>query len=423
MLDFVHRPQSPLLLVEPALMASGSPSLAVLRVRITRSQSFTDLIGPRYANAVLNVAIERLKSALHGDDSLLRMDKDELAVLLNPMDSVKEAEQVANEIIHLLQRPYLCRGKSARLKISVGVALAPRDGTDAETLLQRAETALYYADISHAQSAIVYKDDLEARASARHALARDLAHALQQSQLKLYYQPQFSIDRSRLLGFQTSLQWKHPHHGWISPSSFLPLAEEIGVMQELANWSLRTSCLHAAAGSPHTVFAVATCPAQFTGGTLLGAATAALSASGLEPGRLAIELPEQVLLNESVPAQSTIAALHRMGVRLVLANVGVSFSSLDLLGRFPFSSVTFDPTLIGQDSQHRSIVRAATMISRELGIATLAQGIETEEDLREAEMDGCTSAQGPLLGKIVPESQIPGMLSSRALETRGAVLR
>jgi predicted signal transduction protein with EAL and GGDEF domain len=409
MLDFVHRPQSPRLLIEPALLATEAPSIAVLRVRITRPQSFTDIIGPRYANAVLNVAIDRLKSALHGSDSLLRMDKDELAIVLNPMQSVAEAEEVANEMIDLLQRPYFCRGKSARLNVAVGIAVSPDDGTDVETLLYCAETALDFAEVSHASRSILYEHDLEAKTEARHALSGDLASAVESSQLHLYYQPQFSIDGTRVVGFQTSPQWKHPRHGWISPSNFLPLAEEIGVLQEIAAWALRTACIQAAALGPRLTISVATCPLQFTSGKILPSVAGALATTGLEPSKLALEIPEQVLLHESNALSSTIDSLHRLGVKLVLANVGSSFGALDLLNRFPFSSLTFEAALVGQSSRQRSIVRAAAMLAKEIGVSALAQGIETEADLSDAAADGCTSVQGPLLGNIVTASQMPAV--------------
>jgi len=418
MLDFVHRPQSPRLLVEPALLASDPPAIAFLRVRIARSQAFTELIGPRYANAVLNVAIDRIKSALHGDDSLLRMDKDDLAILLNPMTSIREAEQVANEIITLLQRPYFCRGKSARLNVSIGIALSPHekidDRTDAETLLCRAEAALEYAQVSRSATAVVYCDELEARTTSRLALAVDLTRALELSQMRLYYQPQFSVDRSRLLGFQVSPQWRHPQYGWISPCDFIPLAEELGVLHHISTWVLRTACIQAMTLQPQPVVAIATCLLQFTSGTMLASVEAALSTTGLSPEKLAIELPVQVLLNESTLVQSTIAALHNLGVKLVLANLGSSFSSLDLLSRIPFSSITLDPALVGQSSPQRRIVRTAAMLGNELGITIMAQGIETEQDLLEAEMDGCTSVQGPFLGKVVSASQIAEVVASLA---------
>ena len=411
MLDLVHHPQSPRLLVEPALLATRVPSFAILLIRLNRSNSFQELIGPRYANAVLNVGINRIKSTLSGDDSLLRLDKDELIVLLNPMHSADEARQVAETIIDLLQRPYFCRGKSAQLSVSIGIALAPQNGKDVDGLLQCAAAALRSANTSKTGTAVLYDNELQARTVAHRALAADLAAAFDPPQLELRYQPRVAVDGQKLHGFETILRWQHPRLGPISSSKFIPLAEEIGIIGKIASWSLHTACMQAARLRPDLVVAVRAYPFQFVDGSLVASVTSALSQAGLPPGLLALEVTEDVFLNDLLVVQSTIASLHAMGVKIVLDNFGTSFSFLDQLTRFPFHTIKIARSLVGGTVKQRAIVRAAVMLGRELGISVLAQGVDTEEDFSEAEQDGCTSVQGDFLGKAASASKLSEVLT------------
>lgn len=411
MLDLVHHPQSPRLLVEPALLATRVPSFAILLIRLNRSQSFQELIGPRYANAVLNVGINRIKASLSGNDSLLRTDKDELIVLLNPMHSADEAKHVADTIIAELERPYFCRGKSAQLSVSIGIALAPHNGKDVDGLLQCATAALRSATSEQHGTAVIYDGELQSRTAARQALAADLMKALDPPQLELRYQPQVSIDGRRLNGFGTVLRWKHPSLGAISSAKFVPLAEEIGMIDKIANWTLHTACAQTARLRPDVVVAVKAYPFQFTNGSLLDSVKSALSKSGLPPGLLALEVTEDVFVNDLLVVQSTIASLHAMGVKIVLDSFGRSFSFLDQLTRFPFHGVKIDSSLVGGTVKQRAVVRAAAMLGRELGIAILALGVDTEDDFAEAEQDGCTSVQGNFFGKAAPISTLEEVMA------------
>jgi diguanylate cyclase (GGDEF)-like protein len=411
MLDLVHHPQNPRLLVEPALLATRVPSFAILLVRLKRSQSFQELIGPRYANAVLNVGINRIKASLSGSDSLLRMDKDELIVLLNPLHSSEEAKHIADTIIAELERPYFCRGKSAQLSVSIGIALAPHNGKDVDSLLQCAAAALRSASTAERGTAVIYDADLQSRAAARQALTTDLLKVLDPPQLELRYQPQVSIDGQCLNGFGTVLRWKHPSLGSISSAKFIPLAEEIGMIDSIAKWTLRTACLQTARRRPDLVVAVKAYPFQFTNGSLLASVTSALSEAGLPPGLLALEVTEDVFLNDLLVVQSTIASLHAMGVKIVLDNFGTSFSFLDQFTRFPFHGIKIDSSLVGGTVKQRAIVRAAAMLGRELGMSIVAQGIDTEADFAEAEQDGCTGVQGNFFGKAAAVSTLDEVMA------------
>jgi diguanylate cyclase (GGDEF)-like protein len=411
MLDLVHHPQSPRFLVEPALLATRAPSFAILLIRLNRSQSFQELIGPRYANAVLNVGINRIKATLSGKDSLLRIDKDELIVLLNPIHSADEAKHVADTIISELERPYFCRGKSAQLSVSVGIALAPQNGKDVDSLLQCATSALRCASAEQRGMSVIYDGELQSRSAARRALAADLLKALDPPQLELRYQPRVSIDGRRLNGFGTALCWRHPSLGLIPSAKFEPLAEEIGMIDKIADWTLRTACVQTARLRPDLVVAVKAYPSQFLSGSLLASVTSSLSQAGLPPGLLALEVTEDVFLNDLLAVQSTIASLHAMGVKIVLDNFGKSFSFLDQLTRFPFHGIKIDSSLVGGTVRQRAMVRAAAMIGRELGISILAQGVDTAAAIAEAEQDGCTSVEGDFFGKATSVSMLDEVIT------------
>lgn len=400
----------PMMLIKSANLVPSGSAFALLVIGLDRSKAFDEHLGDSFYDAVTNISAQRIKSALRGQDAFISVDSEELVVLLNPIRSPQDAELVANRLIDLLQRPYTSQGHTTHIAVSIGMALSPQDGTEFEILLRRAGMALQSARAWNPGTAHVFDSDMEVRMRTRHSLIADLNKALPLRQLEVHYQPQVDVGTQSLIGFEALLRWKHPKRGWISPVEFIPLAEEIGIISKIGSWVLRTACQQASLLPPSLVISVNASPLQLTTGSLLGSVKRALSTATLQPSRLAIEITEGVLLDDSLGVHSTLKSLHSMGVKLAMDDFGTGYSSLGQLAKFPFDTIKIDRSLVGRNAKQRAIVRAIATLGKELGIATLAEGIETQEELANAGLDGCTSVQGFFFGKATPAASLHEVL-------------
>ncbi len=397
-----------------ALPVSASP-FAVLRIGMDDFRLVNETHGHAIGDEVLELAERRLQAAVREHEVVVRLPGDELAVLLHTVESVMRAGAAADRLNDLLQRVYLVQGEVVNVTACIGVSLAPEDGTHAELLLQRAGAALQCAKAAGIGMVQFFEPAMEEDRKKRHSLSLDLRKALLLQQFEVHYQPQVDVQSQTLTGFEALLRWRHPDLGWIPPMNFIPLAEEIGLMGMIGDWVLRTACEQAALLPAHLVIAVNASPVQFKSGLFAHSVEAALRRAGISGSRIEIEITEGLLLKNEAMVVAALHSLHRLGVRLAMDDFGTGYSSLGQLAKLPFDKIKIDRSLVGGTAKERAIVRAIATLGGGIGMATVAEGIETPAQLAHAEADGCNVAQGYFFGRPVPATELPALLERFAV--------
>ncbi len=398
--------------------AQHATNSAVLLIDLDRFKAVNDTLGHPIGDALLRLVGKRLHSVLRDQDVVARLGGDEFALLISPAAGPDRMAQLAKRIVDVLGRPYLIEGHLVNVGASVGVALAPQDGATHDLLLRNADLALYHAKKSGRSTFSLFEREMDTRALARRTLEIDLRKALSLGEFELHYQPQIDLESDSVVGFEALLRWRHPEHGLVSPVDFIPVAEEIGLIVPLGEWVLREACREAMHWPEGVSVAVNVSPHQFEDTTRLVAVIArSLAASGLPGARLEIEITESVLLrNEG----AVLAALHQvraMGIRVAMDDFGTGYSSLSQLHSFPFDKIKIDRSFVkdrGDTTGQNAIIRAITALGVSLGMSTIAEGVETSEQLDRIRTEGCTSVQGYLYSRPVPVEEISELIAKFA---------
>jgi diguanylate cyclase (GGDEF)-like protein len=385
---------------------------AVMMIDLDRFKAVNDTLGHPMGDAVLQIVAKRLRSTLREGDMVCRIAGDEFAVLLRrPSDP----DAVARRIVTALSRPYLIEGATASIGASVGIALAPEHGTDPHALIRSADVALYAAKDGGRGGTCVFTADLDRTARERHAMIEALRHAVVENQLELHYQPQVAIDTGQLTGFEALVRWHHPEHGLLLPGQFIPLAEDTGLIWPIADWVLRTACEEAISWPMHLSVAVNISPKQLLDRNRLARTVKRmLLKSGLAPHRLELEITETALMREA-ETLPVLLDIRDTGVRISLDDFGTGCSSLGQLRRYPFDKLKIDRSFIhalGSSLEATDLVRAIASLGRSLGITTIAEGVETEEQQRRLLVEGCVEMQGFLLSRPVPAQELGRLISA-----------
>ncbi len=397
-----------------ALPRDGAP-FAMLRIGLDDFGVVNETMGVAVGDEVLELAAKRLAAGVREHEIVVRLPGDEFAVLLHSVESVIRAGAAADRLNELLQRVYLVGGEVINITACIGVALAPEDGTDAEQLLGRAGAAMVCAKAAGTGMVQFFEPAMEENRKKLHALSLDLRKALLLQQFEVHYQPQIDVHGHQLVGFEALLRWRHPRLGLVPPLELIPLAEEAGLMGIIGEWVLRTACDQAAQLPEHLVMAVNASPVQFKNGQFAYSVESALHRAGISGKRLEIEVTEGLLLRNEAVVSAALQHLHEMDVRLAMDDFGTGYSSLGQLARLPFSKIKIDRSLVGGTEKERAIVRAIATLGEGIGMATLAEGIETTTQLACAEADGCNAVQGFLFGKAVPAADLNGVLDRFAM--------
>ncbi|MGE7413332.1 putative bifunctional diguanylate cyclase/phosphodiesterase [Methylobacterium tarhaniae] len=400
---------------------------AVLLVDLDRFKPVNDTLGHPVGDALLQKVADRLSAIVRPGDTVARIGGDEFVVLQAGTAEPGEAQALARRIVDLVGRTYMIEGQLLSIGASVGVAVAPADGGEADKLLKNADLALYRAKLDGRGTFRFFEPAMDARMQARRRLELDMRQALARREFQLHYQPQLNLADEQLVGCEALIRWRHPERGLVSPLDFIPLAEEIGLIVPIGEWVLRQACRDAASWPQPLSVAVNVSPAQFKSDRLVETIVSALANAGLPAARLEIEITEGVLLQNNDKTLHTLHRLRDLGVRVSMDDFGTGYSSLSYLRAFPFDKIKIDRSFVsdmdakdgpgGKDSlspkaDGEAIIRAIAGLGRSLGMTTVAEGVETPEQLRRIRAEGCTDVQGYLISKPLPADDLLRLLSA-----------
>ena len=393
----------------PALQQqAGGSGLAVLCIDLDRFKPVNDSLGHTAGDQLLVQVAERLRQCVRDHDPVVRLGGDEFAVLQAGVPQPRAAAALARRIVEALGQAFTLDAHPVHIGCSIGIAVAPFDGEDAEALLRHADLALCRAKDEGRGTWRFFEPEMQLRQTQRRQLEADLREALAAQQFELAYQPQLSLGSGRVTGVEALLRWQHPQRGSVSPAEFIPLAEEAGLIEPLGRWVLARACAEASRWPASVRVAVNVSPLQFQG-SLLTDVLDALQASGLAPGRLEVEITESAMLRDPQRALATLEELRGHGVRVAMDDFGTGYSSLSTLRSFPFDRLKLDRSFV-RDALTRpdtlAIVRAVAGLGRSLGMATTAEGVETPAQRHLVQEAGFDELQGFLFSRPVPAAAL-----------------
>ena len=400
--------------VEQALAQVGrGAKAAVLCLDLDRFKAVNDTLGHPVGDSLLQAVADRLRACVREVDTVARLGGDEFAVVQVGLDCPEDAGLLARRLVDVLSEPFDLDGHHVVIGTSVGVALAPHDGTHPNTLLKNADMALYRAKLEDRGTYRFFEREMDVKLQARRALEVDLRGALAAGEFELFYQPVVDLASNTICGFEALMRWRHPTRGLVSPAEFIPVPEEIGFIVPLGEWALHQACREAASWPGSLKVAVNLSPVQFKSGRLVHAVIDALQRSGLPARRLELEITESVLLQDSKAILATLHDLRDLGVRIAMDDFGTGYSSLSYLRSFPFDKIKIDQSFVrdlGAKSDSIAIIRAVTGLGASLGMMTTAEGVETHMQLAQLRGESCTEVQGYLLSRPCPAGEVTGLL-------------
>jgi diguanylate cyclase (GGDEF)-like protein len=389
---------------------------AVLVVDLCRFKAINESLGRNIGSGLLRSVAERIRSALGSADTAARLGGDKFGIVQVGQSQPRSAAALAKRLFDLIGCSYLVEGHLIDVAASVGIVLLRTEATDCEQLLNNADLALHRAKSDGHGAYRFFERAMDEKMQYRRNLEIDLSRALTLGEFSLAYQPQFNLRLQMVTGFEALLRWQSPTRGAVSPLEFIPVAEDTGIITPIGEWVLRTACLEAATWAGAQKVSVNVSAIQFKSSNLVATVMSALGGSGLDPRRLELEITESVMLDAGGTALAVLQNLREIGVRVALDDFGVGYSSLGYLRELRFDRIKIDQSFIrgtANDDVGRAIVRVVALLGQSLGMATVAEGVETEEQMTRVAADGCTDVQGYLISRPMPPKQIEGFLQSR----------
>jgi diguanylate cyclase (GGDEF)-like protein len=405
-------------LTEALEAADNGDQLAIFCLDLDGFKGVNDTFGHPVGDELLRQVAERLVRCVDAQGMVARLGGDEFAILQRGRQQPNGANALALVVTEALNAPYELSGNQAVLGASIGIAIAPGDASSSDELLKCADMALYGAKADGRGTCRFFEPEMNARVKARRRLEVDLRTAMGKKQFEMFYQPVVSVNSNEVIAFEALIRWRHPDRGMVSPAEFIPVAEETGLIIPLGEWILKQVCADALSWPRNIRVAVNLSPVQFRSLDLVQAVFNALAATHLEPGRLELEITETALLQDNEAVLEKLHQLKSYGIQISMDDFGTGYSSLSYLRSFPFDKIKIDQSFVrglGERDDSLAIVRAAIGLGRNLGMTTLAEGVETDDQLGMLRAERCDEVQGFLFSPAVPlkeTHQLLGLLQS-----------
>jgi len=395
-----NRPHFRARLEQALVSAETMRRVGLLYVDLDRFKEINDTLGHCFGDALLKGVADRLRCCTGDSDVTARMGGDEFVIVRSNLRSAEDAQALAEDIIAAISAPFKIDGYQVEVGASIGIAIAPRDGTGADELLANADVALYAAKNDRGGYRF-FEQEMAQFVRLRQALKADLANALGRGELELEYQPIYGVQSGRLTTFEALLRWRHSEHGTVMPAEFIPLAEETGLIASIGEWALETACAEAVNWPQDVGLAVNLSPVQVRSNLPLRVA-GILNKTGLRPSRLLLEMTESVFFLSSADNIELFEQLRTLGVKLALDDFGTGYSSLGYLRDFPVDEIKIDRSFVqDKGAEALAIIESVAKLGHALGAHVTAEGIETQQQYERIRKIGCDKAQGFLLGRPV----------------------
>ncbi len=391
-------------------------NVAVLFMDLDRFKFINDTLGHDTGDKLLQEVAVRLRDCIRASDTVARLGGDEFTILLPEVDHADQALLVASKVLDAMKQPYLLAGQELFVTVSIGISMFPKDGGDVDTLMKNADAAMYHVKGKGRAGFHLYTDDLSLQTMRRLELQTQLYSALERNEFILHYQPQFDLASGAMYGVEALIRWQHPLLGLISPTEFIPLAEESGLIQPIGAWVLEEACCQGKAWLDMGIvlqIAVNLSARQFQKEDLAGFVTRTLRLCGLPPQQLELEITESVAMDNADFTVRTMQSLAELGVQIAIDDFGTGYSSLSHLKKMPLHTLKIDRSFIQDiitDSDDSAIVTALITMAQSLKLNVIAEGVETADQLQRLRELGCERTQGFLQGRPMPQQEITALL-------------
>jgi diguanylate cyclase (GGDEF)-like protein/PAS domain S-box-containing protein len=400
--------------------------LAVLFLDLDNFKHINDSLGHSVGDELLKVIAKRIGACVRTSDVVCRLGGDEFVALLPDIRQAEDAARVAEHMLSEARLPFQFLGHDLHVSVSIGISVFPGDGQDADSLMTNADTAMYHAKASGRDNCQFFSQQMKLRAVERQSIEEDLRHALERSEFRLVFQPKVDMATGRISGAEALIRWQHPVRGLMEPLQFIHIAEDCGLIVPIGQWVLREACVQARvfidAGLQLDQMAVNVSATEFESRDYVSQLVAILHETGLEPGRLQLELTESSLMRRPEASTTTLVALSDAGVRLAVDDFGTGYSSLSYLKHFPIDTLKIDQSFVrdvASNEDDAGIVRAILAMGGSLRQRVVAEGVETREQYDFLIAHGCAEAQGHFFSEAVPAPAL-AMLLARNLHAWGA---
>jgi diguanylate cyclase (GGDEF)-like protein/PAS domain S-box-containing protein len=397
--------------------------LAVLCLDLDHFKSVNDTLGHPIGDGLLKLVADRLRGCTRGPDTVARLGGDEFAIIMTQMREPTDAASLSRRIRESIIRPYQVDGHQIITDISIGISVAPIDGTEPDRLLKNADMALYGAKADGRGTYRFFEQEMDTRMKERRDLEMDLRTALMKNEFELYYQPLVNLKTNDITAFEALLRWNHPTRGMISPAEFIPLAEETGLIIPIGEWVLNSACQETANWPDHVKVAVNLSPAQLKNRNLLQSVKKALADAGAPASKLQLEITETVLMQNTFSTLATLHELRKLGVQIALDDFGTGYSSLSYLRSFPFDKIKIDRSFIqdmSNGAEPLAIVHAVAGLANCLNMISTAEGVETQQQLETLQTVGCTEIQGYIFSQARPAKEVRRFFAHHVKAAAGA---